>query len=79
MFKYCGILHAINNEYAVKTTIVLSSLWQVTLCGIRSKWQLSLRETKHNKEVAEMQAVTQAAIKDVRAVVKAISEMADQA
>ena len=40
----------IHNKYAVKSTPVLSSLIQVTLHAVRSKRQMSVHPTKHNKE-----------------------------
>ena len=38
------------NKYTIKPTLVLSSLSQVTLYGVRSKRLVSLRQSKHSKE-----------------------------
>ena len=62
------------NQYIDKATILLSSKKQVTSHGVTSKIQASIKQTKHNKEMTEMQtmthAITQAATEAVSAAVK---------
>ena len=43
-------IELVHNKYKVKATTVLSSIWQVTLHNVRSKRQVSIRQTMHNKE-----------------------------
>ena len=75
------------NKYAVNATIILSSLRQVMLHGVRSKKKKStqarlvkqLEIYEYKVEMAEMQAISQAATEVASTVVKAITEVADLA